>query len=306
MKSSAIVSDIKSFLGVIGTSFSREREGLIKVDLTNVQAVQDMFANYKPSIVIHCAAERRPDVADKDENATLALNVELPRRLAQLSKDTGAWMVYISSDSVFDGTEPPYQVESPVNPINFYGKTKLGGEKATLETSPEFAVLRIPLLYGFTESNKECSVSALFDTIRLYPNPIKMDDLTIRFPTLVDDVAKTLIRMSDARQNGKAVSGVYHYSGPDSMTKFTMCGIFGRLLGVPVDHLVPDREQPAPPTGNFVVHLSLRAIMTSHLFLCLAPRPVNPQLSTRRLEEEGLFVIPTKFEPWFSQNISHF
>ena len=44
-------------------------------------------------------------------------------------------MLYISSDYVFDGTSPPYNIDSKPNPLNQYGKTKLGGEHVTLEAS---------------------------------------------------------------------------------------------------------------------------------------------------------------------------
>jgi len=47
----------------------------------------------------------------------------------------GIIMLYISSDYVFDGTSPPYNIDSKPNPLNQYGKTKLEGEHVTLEAS---------------------------------------------------------------------------------------------------------------------------------------------------------------------------
>jgi S-adenosylmethionine synthetase len=62
----------------------------------------------RPNYIIHCAAERRPDVSEKDPAATLRLNVEATRTLATVAAEIGSWFLYISTDYVFDGSNPPY------------------------------------------------------------------------------------------------------------------------------------------------------------------------------------------------------
>lgn len=85
-------------------------------------------------MIIHCAAERRPDVAEKNIEGTLKvsclkfgltfspqLNVQVSESLASLALKHDARLVYISTDYVFDGTSPPYHVNDQPNPLNFYG-----------------------------------------------------------------------------------------------------------------------------------------------------------------------------------------
>ncbi|KAJ3279818.1 hypothetical protein HK104_001141 [Borealophlyctis nickersoniae] len=107
---------------VVGTAFSRSKDGLIKLDLTDFDAVDAFVAEQKPQVIIHCAAERRPDVAERDNAAALKLNVTSSERLARAAAQNGAFLIYISTDYVFDGTKPPYEVDDKPNPLQFYGE----------------------------------------------------------------------------------------------------------------------------------------------------------------------------------------
>ncbi|KAJ3278878.1 Methionine adenosyltransferase 2 subunit beta, partial [Blyttiomyces sp. JEL0837] len=133
---------------VIGLAFSRATDRLEKLDLTDFPAVETYLSTHLPTVIIHCAAERRPDKAESDKAGVLKLNVDTVRHLASISKKFNAWFLYISSDYVFDGRNPPYNVNDKPNPINFYGETKLAGEVGCLEGNQEAVVVRIPVLYG--------------------------------------------------------------------------------------------------------------------------------------------------------------
>lgn len=74
-------------------------------------------------------------------------------------------LIYISTDYVFDGTAPPYEVDATPNPLQFYGETKLGGEKAIESVYPEAVILRVPILYGKTEFNGESAINILIDVV---------------------------------------------------------------------------------------------------------------------------------------------
>jgi S-adenosylmethionine synthetase len=82
------------------------------------------------------------------ESKYLQLNVQVPKDLATISKANGIFLIYISTDYVFDGKQPPYDaLTGKPNPLNLYGKTKLAGEKAIQEVYPEAVILRVPILY---------------------------------------------------------------------------------------------------------------------------------------------------------------
>lgn len=77
-------------------------------------------------------------------------------------------LIYISTDYVFDGTKPPYEVGDKPNPLNFYGQTKLDGEEAIKSVYPEAVILRVPILYGSTEYNAESAINVLIDVVLVW------------------------------------------------------------------------------------------------------------------------------------------
>ena len=92
---------------LIGTAHSRLKAPLRRLDLTDETAVRAAFAEWSPELVVHSAAERRPDVVDGDPASAERLNVDATRLLAELAAAHGARFIYLSTDYVFDGTKPP-------------------------------------------------------------------------------------------------------------------------------------------------------------------------------------------------------
>ena len=134
-----------------GAAFSRASKNLIKVDLRDAKAVRELVTKLKPNVIVHAAAERFPDKVEADKEAAQKLNVEATRELASAAKEVGAWLLYISTDYVFDGKASPYKTSDKPNPLNTYGALKLGGEQAVLKELPSAVVLRVPFLYGSVE-----------------------------------------------------------------------------------------------------------------------------------------------------------
>ncbi|KAL7317868.1 hypothetical protein PS15m_004168 [Mucor circinelloides] len=268
---------------VIGTAFSRSKGDLIKLDLTDANAVEHFLREQKPDVLVHCAAERRPDVAERDRDAVLRLNVETPRNLGSICKDNGIMLIYISTDYVFDGTTPPYEVEDKPNPLNFYGQTKLDGEEAIKSVYPEAVILRVPILYGSTEYNAESAINVLIDVVLNHDKKVTVDNVASRYPTNVEDVGRVLKDLAVAKvENHKDIKGIYHFSGEESITKYQVCEIVGKILNAPIDHLTPQ------DTVDKAAAVS---------------RPENSHLSNKRLQESGIDTSCVKFATWFSENL---
>ncbi|KAL2913099.1 hypothetical protein HK105_207444 [Polyrhizophydium stewartii] len=280
----------RSEFRVVGTAFSRAGKHA-RLDLTDAAAVEAFLVETKPAVVVHCAAERRPDVAARDEAGTVRLNVDVCGTLGQLATKVGAKVVFISSDYLFDGLSPPYEVDAVPNPLNFYGRTKLAGEQAILASNPHAISLRVPLLYGAVEYNAESSVSALIDLDS--SKQVTVDHFQSRFPTCVEDVAKALVALIDRHFAGEPVEGIFHFSAKERMTKYEICScvsrcdvndqMFGELLGVSTAHVVPDSEPPKDP---------------------VATRPVDAQLSTARIEAIGIKIECVPFRTWYAAHLA--
>lgn len=228
---------------ILGLAFSRLHDALVPLDLTDPSAVNTFLEAKKPEILLHLAAERRPDISEGDHDATTALNVTATRQLAKWSGATGARMVYISTDYVFDGTAPPYHPESPTNPLNFYGKSKLAGELETLNNAPNSIILRVPILYGHVEYMAESAVTALIDPVR-ENREMLVDHWATRYPVLVDDVAYVLGRMVERIADGDSVSGIYQFSGDEPMTKYDMATVIAEIMGISPLRIKPNTSSP--------------------------------------------------------------
>ncbi|KAI6106920.1 hypothetical protein EDD16DRAFT_1695153 [Pisolithus croceorrhizus] len=255
---------------VLGLAHSRAAGSLVRVDLTQVDDTRRVFEEFKPDWVVHCAAERRPDVAERDPGGVTKLNVDVPRQLAMLAKDLHFTLVYISTDYVFDGSSPPYHPWSEPNPLQLYGKSKRDGEIAVLSVdSATVIVLRVP--------NSDSAVNILLDVVEDQSGKkYKMDHYATRYPTNVLDIASFLVRLSDLN---KPLPRIIHYSAPEPFTKYDMCVIFAKILGLPHQHIAPD---DSPPSGA-------------------TPRPRDCRLSTKETEELGVEggLGCRKFEEWW-------
>ncbi len=252
---------------VTGTAFRRTGPGLERVDLAQTGAIPAFLDRLAPTVIIHAAAERRPDVSEKDPDGTQRLNVGATAALAQWAAAHGAFLIYISSDYVFDGTRAPYTPASPTHPINAYGQSKLDGEHAVQAAGRDYAVLRVPILYGEVEALDESPVTVLAKNM-LNARPgerLAMENWATRYPTHTGDVAAVLRQMVAHKLAHPDFSGVFHWSGAEAMTKYGMALAFAPLLPFDPARLVPDN---APPAG--------------------APRPKDCHLDASALESLGI------------------
>jgi len=224
------------------------------------------------------------DVAQKDPEGARKLNVDVSQHLAELGARLKFTLIYISTDYVFDGTSPPYVPSSETNPVNFYGKTKRDGEIAVLGIQgANSVVLRVPVLYGPASKNSESAINTLLDIVQDQSGKqYNMDHYATRYPTNVVDIANFLVRLSTIRLS--LIPPILHYSALEPYTKFEICLVFSKLLGVPITHVIPDDTEP---TGVAAVS-----------------RPRDCQLYTR--ETEGLMegaggLGITGFEEWWTE-----
>ncbi|KAJ7100203.1 hypothetical protein B0H15DRAFT_819132 [Mycena belliarum] len=269
---------------VLSLAHSRSGDGLTTLDLLDEAEVEKVFRGFKPNWVIHCAAERRPDVAEKNPEGARKLNADVPAHLAQLSKSLKFTLVYISTDYVFDGTSPPYAPSARPNPLQLYGQTKLDGELQVLGVEGATAVvLRVPVLYGPAPKNSDTAVNILIDVVEDQSGKTyKMDHYATRYPTNVVDIANFLVKLSALKT---AIPPILHYSGAEPFTKYEMCLIFAKILGCPHGHIVPDAE---PPTGPGAT-----------------TRPRDCKLYTKETEDLGLEdgLGLSLFEEWWTQHL---
>jgi len=123
--------------------------GSHNLDITDGAAVRAYFHDVKPQAVIHCAAYTNVDGAEFDADGAFRVNVVGAQNIAAGCMETGARMVYVSTDYVFDGQkQEPYRESDHVNPQSVYGHTKLQGEDIVRQILGRHYIVRTAWLYG--------------------------------------------------------------------------------------------------------------------------------------------------------------
>lgn len=250
---------------VTGLAHSRASGELLSVDLTDAQLTEKIVKEKKPHVIVHSAAQRFPDKVEKDYDASYALNVTASKNLAALADAVGAAFIFISTDYVFDGRDPPYSESAKPNPLNKYGTTKAEAERAVLSAKPDAIVLRVPVLYGGEEYVAESAVSVLCQLLNDRTKHVKVSDYEIRYPSHTEDIAFIVVQLAERRLKDRSVSGVYQWCGLEPLTKYAMVRAIGQAHGLSTDHVSPDAE---PSSG--------------------APRPRDCRLEHSRLQQLGI------------------
>jgi perosamine synthetase len=122
-------------------------------DLLGLDAVRRVLDGFRPSVVLHCASLANVDQCESDPELSELLNVACTRRIVDALEGSEAHLVYISTDSVYEGTKGRYSEEDAARPLNVYGRTKWEGERPVLER-PGGLVLRTNL-FGWNIQDKK-------------------------------------------------------------------------------------------------------------------------------------------------------
>lgn len=271
----------------------------MKLDLLDYESITTVLDQTTPTVVVHCAANRFPDLVEADPAAAQALNVDSTRTLARECQTRGILLLYISTDYVFAGRkgEAPYKSDDAIDPPNTYGKTKADGEKAALQETAQTQetgsvngiVLRVPVLYGHCEEEEQnkSAVHAVLDSVRKAQSSeakVKVDDWSLRFPTATEDVARVIVDLADKFRSPSTPatsSRIFQFSGQEQWTKYEMARFFAEdVLAMPMDNIVP--QNPEKEDGAGAVN-----------------RPYNTQLDTSELQILGIDISTLSFKGWW-------
>lgn len=248
----------------------KPREGFLSADISTKDGLEKIDQTAWNALV-HCAAWRDPNRCKSDESMAKRINADATGKLAELAKKRNAKFLYISTDYVFPGTNPPYKEDDTPGPVNWYGQTKLMGEKETLGASENFCVMRIPALYG-ARAGLEAS-PLLLTTLKALRSqtPWDMENSIIKYPTYTGDVAEAALFLLN-----KNASGVFHFSGQDKTTRFTLTQIMAEAIGASMENI---RSMTAPPEMDATrpkdAHLDISKILSLGLN---PPMPLKERL----------------------------
>ena len=187
----------------------------IGVNITDSASLTRVKEYKDADFVLHMAAKTDVDGCelDKDQGETgeaWRINVEGSRNVAEICRETGKKIMYISTDFVFDGEKPEgefYSEEDSPKPLNWYAKTKYEGEKAIEESGADYMIVRLAYPYRAEYEQKKDFVRAIRDRLVEGQSVAGVTD-HIFCPTFIDDFA---LAIDDLISND--ASGIYHAVG---------------------------------------------------------------------------------------------
>jgi len=178
------------------------------LDISNEEYLKNFIELNNINIIINCAAYTSVDKAESDEINADKINNKSVKSLAYIAKEKNIKLIHISTDYIFDGKNYKPYVESDItNPNSVYGKTKLDGENAMINISPDNSIIiRTSWVYS--------SFGANFVKTMLRLGSEK-DELGVIFdqvgtPTYSQDLAKAILDILPKVKNTKVE--IYHYS----------------------------------------------------------------------------------------------
>ena len=214
-----------------------------ELDITDQKAIETFVEENQIDGIVNCAAYTAVDKAEDNQEICTKLNANAPEYLAAAIEKRGGWMVQISTDYVFDGTNhTPYVESDPVCPNSVYGRTKLAGEEAALKACQKTMIIRTAWLYStfgnnFVKTmirlgNEKPELGVIFDQIGS--------------PTYARDLAVAIF----AAINQGIVPGIYHFSNEGVISWYDFTKAIHRIAGITQCHVRPLHTSEYPTPAN--------------------------------------------------------
>lgn len=232
-------------------------------DITDRDETVGYICDYAPDAVIHCAAYTAVDRAEDDEENCRKVNADGTENIAVACEKLRAKMLYVSTDYVYGGDgEAPFETDSPTNPKNVYGVTKLEGEKAVMKYIDKFFIVRTSWVFGINGNNFVKTMLRLGDE----KESLNVVCDQVGSPTYTPDLARLICDLIVTDKYG-----IYHGTNENYCSWAEFAAEIMKLGGKKtVINPVPSSEYPAK-----------------------AERTHNSRLSKKCLDEAGIKRLPT-------------
>jgi dTDP-4-dehydrorhamnose reductase len=240
------------------------------LDVADRDAVLAAVFATRPDVIVHAGAWTAVDACESDPDRAFRVNALGARHVAEAARRSGAHLLYVSTDYVFDGTKDgPYHEWDRPRPLSVYGRSKLAGEEEVARLAPEAAIVRTSWLCGAHGSNVVKTVLALAGR----PGPLRFVDDQRGCPTFTSDLAAALLALAVSRR-----PGTFHLTNQGSTTWYGFARDILAAAGLDPGRVEPVRSVDLDPPRP-------------------APRPTNSVLDNAAWRHCGLPPLPEYHQP---------
>jgi len=187
----------------------------IKLDVCQKSSSSRILSEVGPEVVIHSAALTNVDKCEEDTALAWKVNVEGTKNIAELSRMHKCFLIYVSTDYVFSGEKGLYKEGDDPNPVNYYGATKLEGEKIVKAIAEEWCIARSSVIYGSTPAAGKTNFALwVLENLNKQKHINIITDQYVS-PTLNTNLAEMILEVAKRR-----LSGIYHLAGATSLNRY--------------------------------------------------------------------------------------
>lgn len=240
----------------------------LKIDLEHQEKIIQAMKEMTPDVIIHTAAYTDVDGCEVNKEKSYRVNYLATKTIAHIASKVRAFVIYVSTDYVFDGEKGMYKENDLPNPINYYGLTKLLGEVAISSIIPENSlIVRTSGLYGYSPTGKKNFGIISLEKLMKGEEVYAFHD-QILSPTYVYALAMELVKIVN-----EGITGLIHLAG-ERLSRYEFARTLAKVVGAD--------ETLVKPISISDVKL-------------IAKRPRDSSLDTTKAKKHG-FNIPSTIE----------
>jgi len=197
-----------------------------ELDICDKVALDAFVKTNSVNFIVNCAAYTAVDKAEDDVELCYKINSDAVRNIGEVAASNSIKVVHVSTDYVFDGTNHiPYTEIQEVSPATVYGKSKLAGEEALLESCKDSVIIRTAWLYSSFGNNFVKTMIKL---------GTERDSLNVIFdqigsPTYAADLAEAIMKVISSE---KFVAGIYHFSDEGVCSWYDFTKTIHKIAGI--------------------------------------------------------------------------
>ena len=214
-----------------------------QIDITKKNEVRSLILEFFPDIVINAAAFTNVDKCETERKLAWNINVKGVENLALYTWTIDGFLVHLSTDYVFDGSDGPYTEVDKPNPVSYYGRTKLASENSLKSSGVRHAIIRTNVLYGHTLHGRPDFVKWVINNLK-ENKEIKIVTDQFNNPAFIDDLADGINRIMD-----KQSEGVFNIAGDEVISRFEFTERIADFFKLPKNLIIPvltkEFNQPA-------------------------------------------------------------
>jgi dTDP-4-dehydrorhamnose reductase len=205
----------------------------VELNILDAKALQQAFDKIQPEAVVHSAALTDVDKCEMEKELAWKTNFKATENLARLCKKNGIFMVYVSTDYVFDGEKGMYRETNPPCPINHYGLTKLKGEES-VQALEDYCIARGSIIYGSTPATGKTNFALwLLEKLRK-KEEVKIVTDQWNSPTLNVNMAEMIIEILEKR-----TTGIFHMAGATRLSRIEFAQNLAETFNLDTKYITP-------------------------------------------------------------------